>query len=254
MTKIIPIAIIVFWLVMTSLFIRLEIMPVLPQLSQPSYEAVLSNPAYPAVSKFGIYYGSKKIGESATTIASQANKYYRITNDTDVRVPIGLLMRDPIKMAGYTQVTPDYRLESFRFAIKASVVQYEISGVVKGELLEVTINTAGKKRTERLPYKSKTTISDGLSPFISMPHLTVGKVWLINYINPFSLGVESLQARVENLTKIVWQDKEHEVYEVIIDTPNAGGKGFQLRAYITPQGKILRQESFVQGIYLLNED
>ncbi|MBI4711811.1 MAG: hypothetical protein HY762_00660 [Planctomycetes bacterium] len=253
MTKIIPIGIVIFWLVMTSLFIRREIMPVIPQLSQPSYETVLSNPAYPAVSKFGIYYGSKKIGESVTTIAPQADKYYRITNDTDVRIPVGFLMRDPIKMAGYTQVTPDYRLDSFRFAIKATVVQYEISGTVRGEWLDVTINTAGKRRTEHLPYNPKTTISDGLSPFISMPHLTVGKVWLINYINPFSLGVESLQARVENLTKITWPDNEYEVYEVIIDTPQ-GLVGGQLRAYITPQGKILRQESFVQGIYLLNED
>ena len=85
-----------------------------------------------------------------------------------------------------------------------------------------------------------------------MPHLSVGKEWVINFVNPFTASMQTLRARVENLTKIDWKDKTYDVYEVILSNPKRS-KQLKYTAYITPDGKILKQEILFPGLYLIRE-
>lgn len=251
MIKFLAPLIVVFWLVMTGLFIQREIIPSLPQLTQPSYKALLKSPHYLEGSKMGIYFGGKKIGISTTSVTSLPDKSFRIDNKTVVSMPIqGFNAK--LGITGYS-IIRDYALESFQLSLNADIMKYEISGVVRDGMLELAISDGKSVRQERIPMNKDATLSDGLAPFISMPNLSVGKEWSINVINPLKLTVETAKARVENLTTMQWKGKDYDVYEVVIDYP--GQKmGIPPKAYITPEGRILKEEILFPGAYLLREE
>jgi hypothetical protein len=269
--------IIVFWLVMTSLFIRREILPALPSLDQPSYEAYLKSQAENQAIKMGIYFRGERIGSSQTDIEPLGNGETKIKNLTTISLPSMMEIMfttnrrtkkaapqntpkktpkpDIAKMtfSGYSLVDAKYKLKSFSFSTQSPFLNYRITGEVKNNTLEITMSDGAKNSTNYLPYKSNSTVSDGLSPFVSMPYLTVGKEWSINYINPFGASMQTLKARVESRTQVEWQNQMHDVYEVVLSEPGTAKSPLNYTAYITPDGKILRQEILLPGLYLLRE-
>ncbi|MFH1226893.1 MAG: hypothetical protein V1701_03185 [Planctomycetota bacterium] len=252
MSKIIPASIVLFWLVMTGIFIQREIIPSLPQLTQPSYKALLKSPHYMEGSKMGIYFGGKRIGSSTTTVSRLPDKSFRIENSSLVKLPLGGGFDPKVAITGFS-IVKDYKLDSFQLSVNSDMLHYAISGAVKGNMLELSVSDGRSTRTERIPMKDDATLSDGLAPFISMPNLSVGKEWSINLINPMKMSLETVKARVENLTTMQWNGKECEVYEVVIDLP---GKKIAVppKAYITKEGRILKQEMLFPGTYLLREE
>jgi hypothetical protein len=266
----VPFFIIVFWVVMTILFIRKEVIPSLPSLVQPSYEAYLKTSDYDKDIKMNIFFRGQSIGFSHTIINPLKDNYTSIDNTTKISLPVFLgnlfdsnftadNTKDKKEATGITMeligksiIDSDYNLKSFDFSAKSPFLNYTISGEVKNGILDFTTYDGVRHLNNRLPYKSASTVSDGLSPFISMPHLSVGKEWVINFVNPFTASMQTLQARVENLTKIDWKDKMHDVYEVKLSNPKMH-KQINYTAYITPDGKILKQEILFPGLYLIRE-
>lgn len=262
--------IIIFWVVMTVLFIRKEVIPSLPSLVQPSYEAYLKSPDYDKNIRMNIYFRGQSIGFSHTIINPLENNQISIDNITKINLPMffGNLFESgfnsgkeenkkdssgiAMELIGKSIIDNNYKLKSFNFSAKSPFLNYTIFGEVKNDLLEFTTYDGVKHYNSRLPYQSTSTVSDGLSPFISMPHLSVGKEWVINFVNPFTASMQTLQARVENLTKIDWKDKTYDVYEVILSNPKMR-KQVNYTAYITPDGKILKQEILFPGLYLIRE-
>jgi len=268
--------IVFFWLIMTFLFINREIIPSLPSLIQPSYESYLKSSEFDKETSMGIYFRDQRIGSSETIISSLDNKMTRIDNLTRISLPMimsGLLFPSrssgsdrpvtPTNMGalgigmmettGYSIIDFRYRLKSFSFKVKSPVMNYDIDGKVKDDKLEYKIFDGVKSSRQTIPFKSSSTVSDGLSPFISMPHLTVGKEWAINYINPFSPSMQTLKAKVEQRTQIDWQDKQYDVFEVTLTDPKMP-KTLNYTAYITPEGRILKQEILLPGLYLIREE
>jgi hypothetical protein len=273
--------IIVFWLVMTGLFISREILPALPALAQPSYEAYLKSQPKNQSVKMGIYFRDERIGSSRTDIEPQADGRTRINNQTAISLPSMMAImfatdrrnkkkspaRDPapettpqsapdgarMTFSGYSLVDAKYKLDSFAFSAQSPFLNYRITGNVQGDIMAVTLSDGLKTSTNYMSYKSDSTISDGLSPFIAMPHLTVGKEWAINYINPFGGSIQTLKARVESRTQIEWQNQMREVYEVALSEAGTGKSPLNYTAYITPDGQILKQEILLPGLYLVRE-
>jgi hypothetical protein len=264
----ISVSIIVFWAVMTFLFVQKEIAQALPKLAQPSYEAYLKRPDYEKEVKMGIYFREQKIGTTSTTINQLENKFIQIINQTLIDLPhifgriFGMKLPGTNNMAmqisGETIIDHKYQLKTFNLAVKSPFLQYNISGEVKGSNLEFTILDGQKKVSQNLRYNPHSTISDGLSPFVSMPYLTVGKEWTIHFISPFSPSIQTLKAKVEGFTSIEWNGKIHNVYEVVLTDPKMSilaskSKYSTYTAYITEDGKILKQEILLPGFYLIRE-
>lgn len=269
--------IIVFWLIMTGLFIRREILPALPSLDQPSYETYIKAQAENQSIKMGIYFGGERIGSSQTDIEPMGNGEAKIKNLTTINLPSMMEImfttnrrtkkasppdtpkKTPksdiakVTFSGHSLVDAKYKLKSFSFSAQSPFLNYRIAGEVNNNTLEITMSDGMKNSTNYLPYKSNSTVSDGLSPFVSMPHLTIGKEWSINYINPFGASMQTLKARVESRTQVEWQNQMHDVYEVVLSEPGTAKSPLNYTAYITPDGKILRQEILLPGLYLLRE-
>jgi len=266
MPKIVSGIIILFWLTMTGWFVKREILPALPSLAQPSYETLLKNNALLSDSKMGIYFLNNKIGEAVTSIKQLPTGLYQIKNKTylNFRSFRGLNLippelKKPMELDCITLVTPHYNLHSLELVMNSSLYNYRATAIVKNDQLEITIRDGQTTRTERIDFPAQATVSNGLSPFLAMPNLSVGKEWTINVINPFSLTWETVKAYVEEKTTLEWpasarasaggQGKTYEVYEVVLDY-----KGFKPRAWITPEGIILKQEVLTNGLYLIREE
>lgn len=252
MHKFIGPAIIIFWLVMTVLLIKQEILPSLPALSQPSYEAVLKNRQILGRSLMGIYLFNQNVGYSMTSITSDSKGFYHFKNETIIKLASyssRLALPIDMKMNGESLINPDYQLVSFDFTVEFGMNRYQTTGKVLDKYIEVNIDDGKNIRNERVPFDSKMTISNGLSPFISMPNLTVGKEWIITMFDPITRQITPVKAYVESKDTMEWRGKEYEVYEVVLDY-----KGFKPRAYITPDGKILKEEILFPGCYLIREE
>ncbi|MDI6732489.1 MAG: hypothetical protein QME51_00380 [Planctomycetota bacterium] len=338
-TYLLPSVIVLFWLIMTTLFILREVLPSLPALTQPSYAAYLKKSDYEKEIKMGVYLMQERIGSSTTTITPMADKTTVISNFTTLKVLSflkGLLTdtsdqhkrragrkqtsrgysvpaapkdeppapqgearqrrrhrreADPpsadklskvdvgangatvsppmdikgtnllavseanlsIELSGRSVIDENYRLKEFHFTVKSPILNYIIEGKVEDNLLKFTISDGKKTTSQILPYVPTSTLSDGLSPFISMPHLSVGKEWAINSINPFGGCMQTLKAKVENLTTIEWKGENHDVYEVILSDPSLPKHSLNYTAYITPDGRILKQEILMPGFYIIRE-
>lgn len=257
MPKIVSVVIILFWLTMTGWFIQREIWPALPTLNQPSYQTLLTNRTIPRQSRMGIYFLHHKIGYSLTSIGSLPSGSFQITNYTQfdpslmplmpADLPAG--MKRPFVFTSSSVISPDYSLYSLKISLTSPLGDYELLGTREGDQLVLTIRDKATTRTERISFPKGVTVSDGLSPFVAMPNLSVGKEWMISLINPFSLSWETVKAYVEEKTTLEWAGKTYEVYEVTVDY-----KGFKPRAWITPEGIILKQEVLTSGLYLIREE
>lgn len=269
--------IIAFWLVMTALFIRREVLPSLPALAQPSYEAYIKSSHKDQQVKMGVYFRGERIGASETEITTKKNADTKIYNHTAINLPsfmaIMFAANRPAKKTGpdknlppgpapdaaqitfqgQSTVDAKYKLKHFEFQAKSPLMNYNIFGLVEDDRIKVSINDGIKNSVSYLPYDANSTVSDGLSPFVAMPNLTVGKEWAINYINPFGGSLQTLKARVESRTQVEWQGQMHDVYEVTLSQPGGAKSALNYTAYIAPDGRILRQDILMPGLYLLRE-
>jgi hypothetical protein len=247
MGKLLSFFIIVFWGIMSFLYIKQEVIPGLPILSNPSYETFLKNKSAITQTRMGIYFLNKKVGSSITNIEFREDGYHKITNRSEINIK-SFVLNERIKISGYTLINPKYQADSFEFFIKSSVINYKISGKAEGKDMVVTIFDGAQAKTSRYENTSNETLSNGFSPFISMPALSVGKEWTITMVNPINGTVERVRAMVNSMVKMEWQDREYDVYEVVLDY-----KGFQPKAWITTDGRVLKEELIGPGIYFLRE-
>ncbi|MBI4833381.1 MAG: hypothetical protein HY811_00990 [Planctomycetes bacterium] len=247
MGKLFSFFIVVFWGIMTFLYISKEVIPGLPILSNPSYETFLKNKSAITQTRMGIYFLNKKVGFSITDIELREDGYHKISNNSEINIS-SFVLNERIKISGYTLVNPKYQPDSFEFFIKSSVINYKISGKAEGNDMVVTVFDGAQTKTSRYENTSNATLSNGFSPFISMPALSVGKEWTITMVNPINGAVERVRAVVESMSKMEWQNKEYDVYEVVLDY-----KGFKPTAWITPDGRVLKEELIGPGIYFLRE-
>lgn len=247
MIKLISGAVIVFWALMTILYFKQEILPALPALTQPSYETFLKSTTILKNSQMGIYFGGRKIGSSITKTETLPDGYYRMSNTTTVSLFQGPF-ENKIELNGYSLINKNYQLDSFQFTVKSLIFNYEIKGKTEKEEMIVEIFDGKNTEVKRFKNLQEATLSNGFSPFLSMPNLSVGKEWTINMVNPMNGTIERVRAFVETQDTMEWKGKEYTVYEVVIDY-----KGYKPRGWITPEGYLLKEELILPGLYFIRE-
>ncbi|MBI5366696.1 MAG: hypothetical protein HZA54_06640 [Planctomycetes bacterium] len=238
--------ILLFWLAMTGLLVKREILPGLWLEADPSYAAALSRRLTTEDTHTRIECFGRRVGDSRTTIRPESDGTYLI--ETLTRMDAGVPELAGLTIHSLSTVDFTYRLRRVTVALRSAAANATLRGFVHGDELELITETeGGERRVERMPYVASGTASNGLSPFINMPHLTVGKSWNIQMIDPFTQHAEWTTARVEELVEIRWNDRPVECFLV---TARAGGR--VARAWIDREGRILREEPF-PGLVMIRE-
>lgn len=249
MAKLFSTLIIAFWAVMSFFYIKQEVIPALPSLSQPSYETFLKNKQVIQKTVMGIYFIKKRIGQSVTHVDTLPDGSYRITNKTEIKLPKIFSSPDnEIKMTGYSSVNEDYQLQSFSFKITSFLFNYDVNGYTQDDKMIVDIFDGQNTKTHIYEKSDATTLSNGFSPFLAMPNLSVGKTWTITMIDPIAGTIQRIKANVDKKEMMEWKHKEYEVYDVVMEYKN-----FRAHAWITQDGRILKQELLMPGLYFIRE-
>lgn len=247
-------AIVLFWLVMSGLLVEREILPGLRQEQDPSYEALLAHRLTAEDTHTGIFVFGHRIGEAHTTIRPEVDGTYCITSFTKIHAGTpgpGSVVPEGLTIQSTSLVDFRYRLKKTTVSIvSGDGGKATIRGIVDNDELDLVTDLGGQEgpRHERVPYPGHGTASNGLSPFISMPNLTVGKEWDIESINPLTQQVQKTRARVTELEEIRWNDRRVECFLVTARV----GPG-EAKAWIDKAGRILREEPF-PGLVMIREE
>ncbi len=224
-----------FWLTMMTLLVQRDVVPLLTAGRPPSYKTLLQHRLRSERYRMGVWWGGRRIGSSATAIHPSGDGSYTLDNDTDLATPFPGL--EHVSLSSHTRIGRAYNLLDFTTKIETGDLSGKIDALVVGDRLRIVFGVGSNRVVHEVPYDAGGTFSNGLSPFVQMPDLTVGKEWTITSVNPLTGQAESGLARVMEMEKLAWEGEEVETFRVVLT------KGTQEAAsWIDREGRILKEE------------
>lgn len=233
--RITGVVIVGFWLTMMTLLVRQDLVPLWQASQPPSYRSLLEHRLKAERYRMGVFWGGNRLGHSATAIEPEPDGSYQLENDTDLRTPFPGL--DRIVLRSRTQIGPQYDLRRFTTDIKTGDLTGKIQARVEGKRLAIDFRFGENEMTHEVPYEPSGTFSNGLSPFVQMPDLSVGKEWTITSINPMTGQPDAGTAKVVELETIEWEGAGVETYKVVLTRGSQ-----EANCWIDRAGRILKEE------------
>ena len=257
--------VIVFWALAMGVLFREKVMPDLLQTYYPSYQTLLANELTEERYQMGIFVSGQaresRIGVSRTTIEtlaaeSSTDPAYSISNDTTLDMSaLGLNLGSELRLQTTTLIDSRYRVKSHDVLIKTGFGDFRLNGIVREEnRMDVQIQSPFREEPERLTlyFDNAMTLANGLSPFLMMPRLRIGRQWTIHQIDPMSIvtggdvRTKPLLATVERMETITIQGKPVDAFVVSLKSDR-----YQATSWISEDGKILMERvPFTTGLPL----
>lgn len=255
-----------FWALSMGFLFREKVMPGLLQTYYPSYQTLLGHELVEEKYQMGIFIlgqaKESRIGVSRTSIESlpaeaAGDPAFSIHNDTTIDLTaIGNTLGADLTIRTTTLIDTRYRVRSHDVLIKTGVGDFVMSGVVRDEsTLDVQIQTPFRREPEKrsMYFDSGMTLSNGISPFLTMPRLRIGREWNIHQIDPMSVvfgnevRTKPLLARVERVETIRIEGKDVETFVVSLKSDR-----YEATAWISEDGKVMQERvPFSTGVPLL---
>jgi len=185
MKKILYISITFFWVVMTGLLVfqntahheKNEIKPVKLSLNDIKEHE----------SWMGIYLKDKKIGYSGNSIKKEGKETFKITDETFMKLKFSNQIYDAY-VSGSAITKSDLSPVSFSMNVLTSVYTVNISGVIKGNKVEVTVLSGGSSYKKIYPFPKSTYIPILLDQTLIRQDLEIGKTYKLMLFDPETLA------------------------------------------------------------------
>lgn len=239
-----------FWLVMTGLLIRREI------IGPASFmEATGKRPSFWTELPFrqewmGIYYQDKKVGYSYTTVSPRPNEQgegYSIANKTCLSLAM-LGEEYDLTLDGFSFVDNLYRLKNFELRVVCGEHHLELKGEALGNRLLLSINSAGQIFRKEIELKGEALLANTLTPFYVLPSLYPGRRFTVSLIDPLTLTLGKAEVIVGEKQDYYFRKEMRQVLPVEVKY-----LGISSRALITEEGELLREETPL-GWVMVKED
>lgn len=241
-TKIIKLAILVFWFVMLGLFIeRTYLRPsTVIALDAITEEGVRTGDEWS-----GIYQQGRKIGYAHSQIMREADTYHLLEESELDLLVLGSVQR--VKTVINSYATKNFLLKFFTFTMQSGTSSMEIKGAVIGNKLALDITTGGETRKERIPLTKPPYLSPNIKPALILLGLEPGKKFSFPVFNPATMNMEDALITVESKERIKVGDQEQNVYKL-----KETFQGLEAFSWITEDGDTIKEESPL-GYVLLKE-
>ncbi|MDQ7780318.1 MAG: hypothetical protein RDV41_11535 [Planctomycetota bacterium] len=237
MRIVLGISIVIFWAAMTATFFEEHILPDIELQAELCYRTALVKQLKADEYTMKILFLNQKVGESRTSIEPSNDGGCSISNVTQMAFP-ELGDAGTMSMEMVSRLDSSFRLRSVTMTVKSAIMNARIVGTASQNSLRLTFRTQDGTTDADIPLTGHETLSDGLSPFINMPHLAVGKEWDIFMIDPLTLTSCRRRARVEEMETIQWRGEDCETFLVTLEV----SKTQKIRAWIDREGRVLREE------------
>lgn len=239
----------VFWVVMTSLFIRREFFEFTPLTS--SWEVLPIHGSDLRTEYHGIYLGKELIGFNLTALEKKndpAGPPYELRHNTYLTFRF-LGQEREMLVRGKASLAATLELADFSLLMTDRSTETLISGSTEGNRLLLEIKPGhGEPARREIPVESPLFYSESLSMIWSPANLRPGKKGQFQLWNPLALGLETIEFRTGEKTRILHEGREAEVYPISLSSG-----GTESRYWCTPEGLVLKHESPTGLVMLMQE-
>lgn len=232
----------VFWVLMMSLLIRNDILPLYVPEDNPGYDAVLRGIDSPKVREMVVYKDGQEVGTSSTTIVPRPDGSYSIQNGTSIEIPIGPAV-SKIQATAEVTLDKDKEFDRLFLSVNALGVHAGVSGQRVADKIELEVDLNGQIYNEELPYE-RGVMASYFEPFAVGSRLRVGQVWHTKILDPMSRRFTTAEMRVVGKETIELSLREGEplgkfdTYKIVMDWGTT-----RLSAWATEKGEVLKQET-----------
>lgn len=220
------------------------------------FESILSQPrtlsmeSIKAVSErdtwMNIFQNERKIGFSHTRFYTDIAGY-GLTESVYMRINTMGMIQD-IKLNTKSRLNADFTLQELDFDISSGLFHFAVRGVVAGNILHVTTESAGSSRSLEIPIKDKPYLFNGIMNAIAATDLKPGDKYVFNIFDPGSMGQAAVIAEVIGEELVDIRGFNQPATKISLNF-----KGASQLAWIGKEGDILKEKGFL-GISLIRTD
>lgn len=234
--RLIPIAIVLFWLTMMALLTYREV--VAPRMHALS---VTRRTDGPTDLWMGIYTGSRRIGfvnarSNPGIHEGESGVHFGLT----ARLEVSMFDRAAVlALSGTGWLSSTRGLSEFDFIFRSGAHELRAEGRVHGGVIEATLHTAGETSPLRLPVGRDLVLGGGMGlPSIDVPLLEPGQVLYVDSFDPATMAVG--KAKLECVGKETIDVNGEATETSVIATSIAG---ITTKAWVTAQQEVVRAET-----------
>ena len=186
---------------------------------------------------FGVYHGEAKIGYAASRRTHGAAGW--VFNDQAVWRMV--LQGIPAKLVSETTalVGDDFTLKTFRARVDAGVAVIAAEGRVEGDVLIVSIESAGRSYEDRIPLTGAPMLPGLVRASVAARRPKPGESFVIPIFNPLARGIEELEGVVEDRETLDTKLGRIETWRL---TEILRGS-IRTRVWVDDDGETVREES-----------
>jgi len=249
MYRFVTVLITAFWLVMVSLLVKQEILATIVWQNQGQYRQLLQSERIVEPEIFGIYRNGQRIGRSETTyFPDEEEAYYMIDNRTEVNMQV-FGKETQLALHGTAYINPAYKLDHFSCTLTSEFFTASAEGRIEAEEFIVKIKTSqGADFSSRYPVGRDVLISNGLSSYITVENLQIGKRWGVKYLNPITMRMQEVVAEVLRQETIEWEGEDVKTYVIQFEQ-----KPLRSLVWVTPDGRPIKEHTPLFGVTLIRE-
>lgn len=124
----------------------------------------------------------------------------------------------------------------------------KVTGTIDSGVLALTFRAGEVRYESQMPISQKSMLGDAFSPETRLPGLREGQAWTIEVFSPLrpaSDPLEVIQARVERMERIAWQDELVDVWLVVYRKSTGAGLARDLpqaKLWVRTDGMVLKQQ------------
>ena len=268
-SRITTLAIVAFWLVMTTLLFKREVLPRIEatwaESRSATYASLLDDLPRHTRTRMAMFWLGKRVGHTTVTARRIGERYIlgsRTEIETGVLANLFLIPRrgaegavsgeaTGITIHTETVVGPKFHLISFQAAAKARPDMRELARMgarMAGDKLHLTVTDyTGKRFETELPFDPSAVMSEGFNTAVDPGDLVVGRRWQMRIVNPITGSVSRATAEVLRQENLEWNGTQHLTFVVQVTYDKV-----QTTSWVTPEGDVLRQ-TVPFGIVLIRE-
>lgn len=260
--------IVLFWVVMTTLLVRRDVLPKLG-FGELSYRQVVANRAVPESTHWTIEWNGRRLGSTLTIVRPNPNGSYNLLNRTNLSSAV--LDHKPVHVSTQVIISSDFHVDPLGqlkgFASKISVegtkLEINLDGVVQGEELKIKnsgLSLLPEEMTVQVPKDMM--MVDVVAPLDKIPDLRVGKKWASQTINPVALlfasgpffgphqpPMDTIHHEVTETDALSWNGRSW--YCFVIEHTHPSGRS---KTWVrVKDGRVLRHEVPIGGAVVVLE-
>ena len=189
-----------------------------------------------------IFQGNRKIGFSHAGFSSEIDGFH-LQETVLMRInTMGMVQDIHLKTRG--RLNTDFSLADFDFTINSGRFNFNMSGSVSGDVLEIKTDSAGAGRRTDIPLKAKPYLLPAITAALSATELNPGDRYTFDIFDPATLGQTPVTVEVMGREEIDYMGTRTSATKIALNF-----KGTSQLAWIGNDGDILREKGIL-GIRL----